>query len=112
MQRLPTYFRILLVVMTLIGVANLGVRVFEFPALNCSWASNAYGSVTWMLVGMHSTHLITDWMDTVVLTALMFFGPLENKRFMDVYENGDYWYFVVFAWIPIYVVVYFAPRWL
>jgi hypothetical protein len=31
---------------------------------------------------------------------------------MDVYENGDYWYFVVLTWIPIYLVLYWAPRWL
>ena len=39
-----------------------------------------------------------------------FTGPIEEKRFVDVSENSYYWYFVVFAWLPIYGVIYWAPR--
>jgi cytochrome c oxidase subunit I+III len=78
--------------------------------LNCRWDQNAYGSVVWTLLGLHTVHLLTDWFDTVVLTVLMFTGPVEGKRFMDVSENSDYWYFVILTWVPIYFVLYFAPR--
>ena len=37
-------------------------------------------------------------------------GPIEEKRFVDVEENAVYWYFVVGAWLPIYGVIYWAPR--
>ena len=40
----------------------------------------------------------------------MFVGPIEEKRFVDVEENAVYWYFVVLAWLPIYGVIYWAPR--
>jgi heme/copper-type cytochrome/quinol oxidase subunit 3 len=33
-------------------------------ALNVSWDANAYGSVVWLLLGLHTTHLITDTIDT------------------------------------------------
>jgi heme/copper-type cytochrome/quinol oxidase subunit 3 len=56
--------------------------------------------------------LATDTADTAVLALLMFTGPLEGRRFSDVNDNAFYWYFVVLAWIPIYAVVYLAPRWL
>jgi cytochrome c oxidase subunit 3 len=46
-----------------------------------------------------------------VLTTLMFTGPIEGKRFSDVSDNAFYWYFVVIAWLPIFAVVYLAPRW-
>ena len=36
--------RIGMVVMSIVGIAPLLVRAFEFPALNVSWDSNAYGS--------------------------------------------------------------------
>jgi cytochrome c oxidase subunit 3 len=45
-----------------------------------------------------------------VLTVLMFAGPVEEHRFVDVEENAVYWYFVVLAWLPIYGVIYWAPR--
>jgi cytochrome c oxidase subunit 3 len=102
--------RVGLVVMTAIGLLNLLVRGFEFTTLNCRWDQNAYGSVVWTLLGLHAAHLITDLADTVVLAVLMFAGPIEGKRFMDVSENADYWYFVILTWLPIYLVLYFAPR--
>jgi cytochrome c oxidase subunit 3 len=92
------------------AVAFLVVRIFEFQSLNCSWDTNAYGSAVWTLLGLHTTHLITDFADSVVLAVLLFTGPLEGKRFVDVFENALYWDFVVVAWLPIYAVIYWAPR--
>jgi heme/copper-type cytochrome/quinol oxidase subunit 3 len=102
--------RLWMVVCLVFAVAFLVVRVFEFKALKTSWDENAYGSVVWMLMGLHTTHLVTDFYDSLVLTVLMFTGPLEGKRFVDVSENAAYWYFVVISWIPIYLVVYWGAR--
>lgn len=102
--------RLWMTVCTLFAMVFLIVRIFEFKALNTSWDENAYGSAVWMLMGLHTTHLITDFYDSAVLTVLMFTGPLEGKRFVDVSENASYWYFVVISWIPIYLVVYWGAR--
>lgn len=100
-----------LLIMTAIGVLNLVVRGFEFFWLNCEWDANAYASVVWTLLGVHSAHLATDWYDTVVLTVLMYRDDLvEGRRFVDVEENAFYWYFVVIAWIPVWFTIYVAPR--
>ena len=90
--------------------AFLVVRWLEFEALHCRWDRDAYGSIVWTLMGLHTFHLITDTWDTTVLDVLFFTGPLEGKRFSDVSENAVYWYFVVLSWLPIYAVVYWAPR--
>jgi cytochrome c oxidase subunit III len=92
------------------SVAFLVVRGFEFGALHTRWDSNAYGSIVWMLLGLHTVHLLTDTYDTAVLGVLLFTGPMEGQRFADVSENALYWYFVVFSWLPIYAVVYGVPR--
>jgi len=102
--------RLWLVVCLLFAVAFLVVRGFEFAALNVTWYANAYGSIVWFLLGLHTTHLITDTIDSAVLAALLYVGPLEGKRFVDVSENALYWYFVVLSWLPIYAVIYIAPR--
>jgi cytochrome c oxidase subunit III len=93
-----------------VGLALLAVRVMEFAALNVRWDSNAYGSVVWLLLILHTTHILTELLDTIVLTVLFFTGPLDGKRFVDVSENSLYWYFVVLAWIPIYLVIYWGAR--
>jgi heme/copper-type cytochrome/quinol oxidase subunit 3 len=92
------------------AAAFLTLRVFEFTALNVRWDSNAYGSAVWILLGLHTLHLLTDFYDTLMLWILMGRGPLEGKRFVDVSENSFYWYFVVIAWVPIYLIVYWGPR--
>jgi heme/copper-type cytochrome/quinol oxidase subunit 3 len=88
----------------------LGVRWLEFETLNCKWNSDAYGSIVWTLMGLHTFHLITDTWDTAVLDVLFFTGPLEGRRYVDVSENAEYWYFVVLSWLPIYAVVYWGAR--
>jgi cytochrome c oxidase subunit 3 len=102
--------RISLAVCLLFGLGFLALRVLEFTALNCRWDTNAYGSAVWMLLGLHTVHVVTDVYDTAILAALMAFGPIEGKRFVDVSENAFYWYFVVLAWIPIYAIIYFGAR--
>ena len=102
--------RIWMVACLLFSLAFLAIRVMEFTSLNTRWDSQAYGSVVWMLMALHTTHLVTDAYDSAVLTVLMFTGPLEGKRFVDVSENAMYWYFVVLSWLPIYAVIYWAPR--
>jgi cytochrome c oxidase subunit I+III len=101
-----------LLIIAVLGIGNIALRWGEFKSLNCQWDMNAYASILWSILGLHTVHLLTDWFDTVVLTVLFFKGPMEGKRFMDAEENCDYWYFVVFTWLPIWFVLYFAPRFL
>ena len=102
--------RLMLVLGALFGLALCGVRALEFTALNVRWDDSAYGSVVWMLLGLHTFNLVTDVADTMVLAAVMFKQPLEGKRFVDIAENSGYWVFIVLTWIPIYAVVYWAER--
>jgi heme/copper-type cytochrome/quinol oxidase subunit 3 len=103
--------RIGMVVMSLLGIAPVIVRVFEFRALNVWWDANAYGSILWLLLGLHTTHLVTDLADTLVLAVMMFSEHGNNRRrFGDVHDNVLYWNFVVVTWIPIYLCVYWIPR--
>jgi heme/copper-type cytochrome/quinol oxidase subunit 3 len=103
--------RLGLVGMSLLGLAPLVVRWFEFPALLIRWDSNAYGSAVWFLLGLHTLHLLTDVGDTLVLTALMFTRHGHNgRRFSDVSDNAFYWDFVVLSWLPIYFLIYWLPR--
>jgi heme/copper-type cytochrome/quinol oxidase subunit 3 len=101
-----------LLLISAIGAALLIIRAFEFGSLNVGWADNAYGSIMWALLILHTTHILTDWIDSLVLTALMFtkHGP-TGRRFVDVSENSLYWRFVWLAWLPIYLLLYWVPRW-
>ena len=103
--------RNLLPVMVSIGLFLFVVRCFEFNSLNVLWYDNAYGSIIWALLFLHTTHVLTDWVDTVVLWRLMRTPHGEEpRRLVDTDENALYWRFVWLSWLPIYVLIYWAPR--
>lgn len=106
----PT-IRLLMPVMVIIGIVLLIIRGFEFNSLNVRWTDNAYGSIIWALLLLHTTHILTDWFDTVVLTVLMR-TPLayEGRKLVDTSENSLYWRYVWLLWIPIYLMIYWVPR--
>ena len=99
-----------LVLLSAIGLAACALRVLEFPALNVRWDDSAYGSLTWLILGLHTTHLATDVMDTLVLAALMFTRHGHGQRFSDVSDNAFYWHFVVASWLVLYALLYGVPR--
>ena len=99
-----------LTVCTVLGFLILLLRGLELTALNVRWDADAYGSIVWMIMLLHTTHLVTDTWDTSVLDILFFTGPLEGKRYVDVSENAVYWDFVVLSWLPLYAVIYFGAR--
>ena len=97
--------------MIFIGILLFVIRGFEFNSLNVLWYDNAYGSIVWALLFLHTTHVLTDWIDTVVLWRLMKTPHgHEPRRIVDTDENSVYWRFVWLSWLPIYVLIYWLPR--
>ena len=103
--------RRLMPVIVAIGILLLIIRGFEFNNLNVRWTDDAYGSIIWALLLLHTTHILTDWFDTCVLTPLMYTpAAYEGRRLVDVDENSLYWRYVWLLWIPIYLMIYWVPR--
>ena len=103
--------RKLLPVMVAAGLLLFVIRGFEFNSLNVMWYDSAYGSILWTLLFLHTTHVLTDWVDTVVLWRLMRTQHGEEpRRLVDVDENALYWRFVWLTWLPIYALIYLVPR--
>jgi cytochrome c oxidase subunit III len=98
--------------MCVVGVASVVLRAFEYPQLNCRWDDNAYASIVWVLLSMHTMHLATDTFDSFVLLVMAFRKEPTRKKFVDFAENSLYWYFIVLSFVPVYLTVYFGARWL
>lgn len=102
--------RIGLVILAAIGAVALVIRVLEFPALNCRWDTNAYGSMVWAMLILHTGHLLTEWVETLVMIAFASSSRMEGKRFPDFDVNSDYWYFVVGWAVVMNFVLYATTR--
>lgn len=96
--------------MALIGLVLLIPRALEFAHLNVAWHDNAYGSVLWLLIILHTSHLVTDIGETVVQTVWLHTHEVGDDQFADVEDNANYWTFVVLTWLPIGALAYLAPR--
>lgn len=101
-----------LVLMVLLGLLMLALRGFELHALNVRWDRNAYGSIVWALLVLHTFHAITDVFDSMVLAALSWCKHMDGRRYADVADNALYWHFIVWSGAGLYLVIYWTPRWL
>jgi len=102
--------RVALAGLTAFSVVILVIRGFEFAALNCRWYENAYASVVWALIGLHTGHLITELIETATILGVSFTDKMEGTRLADVAINSDYWYFVVITAVIVNFVIYGATR--
>jgi cytochrome c oxidase subunit 3 len=102
-----------LAAMTAFGLASLGLRALQFAgALGTRWDTDVYGSIVWLLLGMHAAHVITSTVENALVLAVLLVGPVEGKNYVDAHVNALFWYFVVGTWAVVYALVYLAPRWL
>jgi heme/copper-type cytochrome/quinol oxidase subunit 3 len=92
------------------GLAALSVRIFEFKGLSIWWDSNAYGSIVWILLGLHTSHQVVATIEATVMAIYSSVWPLDRKRFSDVCDVSLYWYFVLLIWVPVFLTLYVVPR--
>lgn len=76
------------------------------------WNDHAYGSIVWTIVGFHSAHVISVALKTVIVAALAWRSYFSQEWRLAITANGFYWHFVVAVWIPLYVILYWSPRFL
>lgn len=105
--------RIGLIACTAFGLAIVGLRAWELlVSLNVRWDANAYGSVQWLVLGLHGSLLLIELAEIGGMALLFWLAPVEEKHMSDVTDLEFYWYFMVLSWLPLYVLCFWLPRWL
>jgi cytochrome c oxidase subunit I+III len=105
--------RLGLVAATAFNAAFVALRVVELlVSLNVRWDTNAYASAQWLLLCMHGTLLAVELIEVGGMMLLFWLAPVEEKHFSDVADMVFYWFFMVGAWIPLYLLCFWVPRWL
>lgn len=98
------------VVCTIAGGAVLYLRWLQLSELPFRWDDHAYGSIVWTLTGFHFVHVTTAVLGTVVIGVYATLGYYGKRRQVPIDADTLYWYFVTFAWVAIYAVMYGFPR--
>ena len=92
-----------------IGIAFLVIRWKDVAALGFKWSDHAYGSMVWTCIGMHTFHMLSATGETIALLVYESVRPVTKKQLLDIRCTCVYWYFVVIAWIPFYVLIDLGP---
>ena len=92
------------------NIAAIVIRYYEFDSLHFKWNDNAYGSITWIILGIHMFHLIVMLCEDTYLTIWTYTKELDDKHALDLTVLAVYWYWIVGIWIVLFTIVYLVPR--
>jgi cytochrome c oxidase subunit I+III len=93
-----------------LALVFLALRAVAWNSLNFTWASDAHGSIVWTILFLHSYDIVADMLMTAVLIVIVASGRCGPRQRIGVHVDSVLWYFLVGIWIPLYGVVYWAPR--
>jgi len=99
-----------LIISIVLGAVFLALKIHEYAGKDYRWDSHPYGSIVWLIIGFHATHVVSLLLKTVVVCVLAFRGFFHRANRLALVINGFYWHFVVIVWIPIFLVIYISPR--
>jgi cytochrome c oxidase subunit 3 len=97
--------------MTPLAALSIWIRWKEFPATHFSWGDNAYASIVWTILVLHLTYILAGVLEFIVMGAWLVVHPIDEKHALDVTLAGGYWYWTAGIWLPVYVTLYWFPRW-
>jgi heme/copper-type cytochrome/quinol oxidase subunit 3 len=91
------------------GIVFIVIRFVVIAHLGYKWSDHAFGSIVWVVIGMHLFHCIVASGENVMLLVYVFMKPATKKRFLDVRCAAVYWYFVIITWLPFFVLIFVQP---
>jgi len=92
------------------NIAAFVIRYYEFDSLHFKWNDNAYGSILWILLGMHLFHIIVMGCEDTYLLAWALIKGIDEKHALDLTVTAVYWYWIVAIWVLLFPMIYILPR--
>ena len=109
-RRKPVAVKVGLIMTLLFNLAAIVIRYYEFDSLHFKWNDNAYGSITWMILGIHLFHLLAMFCEDTLLLGWTFSEGVDDKHALDLTVMAVYWYWIVGILLVLFPLVYIVPR--
>jgi cytochrome c oxidase subunit III len=100
-----------LLVSWLMGVAFLLYTAKDFHDLTFGWRDNAYGSIFYLIVGLHALHVFVGLCMNVVVQIKAGQGKFSANRHTTVEVFALYWHFVDAVWIFVFLSLFVSEAW-
>jgi heme/copper-type cytochrome/quinol oxidase subunit 3 len=100
-----------LLVSFLMGVAFVAYSLYDFHDLHYGWRDNAYGSIYYLIVGLHLTHVVVGLAMSLVVQLKAWTGRITRDRHVTVEVFSLYWHFVDVVWLFVFPSLFLSPHW-
>lgn len=94
----------------ILAAVFLALRYAMWRELNFNWASDAYGTVVWTILFLHTFDVVADLLMTLVLLIIVAIGRHGPKQRLGVHVDSIVWCFLVAIWLPLYAVLIWGTR--
>jgi heme/copper-type cytochrome/quinol oxidase subunit 3 len=94
-----------------LGLVFLAAQILIWRTFPFDYASHAYGSIVFTLLGLHTVHVVVCLTEVAVLLLLSFLpDEFHDEQRLGVVTSGLYWNFVLGAGVVLYLVLFVGPR--
>jgi heme/copper-type cytochrome/quinol oxidase subunit 3 len=93
----------------LMALGFLLIRTVEFNRFNFKWTTDVYGSLVWVLLGLHTMHTVADCIESIVIFGIILTGRVGGKQQLGAKLDGIYWYWITGAGVVLYLLIYIYP---
>ena len=90
----------------LMGLTFLLTQVREYSRVGFAPSDQAFGTIFYMLTGLHGAHVFVGLTLLAAVTIRSFRGHYTPEAHHGVEIPGIYWHFVDVMWIVVYTTVY------
>jgi cytochrome c oxidase subunit 3 len=103
--------RVGLLVSGIMGALFLAFTLKEFHDLTFGWRDNAYGSMFYLIVGLHAVHVFVGLCMNVLVEIKAWQGKFRADRYISVEVLSLYWHFVDAVWIFVFLSLFLSEAW-
>jgi len=94
----------------IMGAAFLGYSMKDFSDLKFRWGENAYSSIYYTTVGLHTFHVFVGLVMSAVVQIKAWLGKFSEERHVTVQVYAMYWHFVDAVWLFVFPTFILSPH--
>jgi heme/copper-type cytochrome/quinol oxidase subunit 3 len=93
------------------GAAFLAFTLKDFRDLTFGWRDNAYGSIYYLIVGLHALHVFIGLCMNVLVQIKAWQRKFSAARHTSVEVFALYWHFVDAVWLFVFLSLFVSEAW-
>ena len=98
--------RVWIALTLMLGVAFLGIQLYDYSALTFEVSSSAYGTMYYAMTGLHGLHVAAGLALLVLVLARAARGTYRAGRIDGMHAVGYYWHFVDIVWVGLFATLF------